>query len=92
MDCTRKIQFYFQCKKPIIGALSGDAKSLIEKSNSGLIAPSGNYIKLSKILIENAKSIKSKNFQKKGLNGFNYSRDNFNKKKIMSFLSDILSN
>lgn len=87
-----KIQFYFQCKKPIIGALSGDAKSLIEKSNSGLVAFSGNFTKLSKILVKNAKLIKTKNFQKKGLNGFNYSKNYFDKRKIMSFLSDILSN
>ena len=43
-------------------------------------------------LLKNAKSIKTKNFQKKGLNGFNYSRNNFNKRKMTSFLSDILSN
>lgn len=87
-----KIQFYFQCKKPIIGALSGDAKSLIEKSNSGLVAFSGNFTKLSKILVKNAKLIKTKNFQKKGLNGFNYSKNYFDKRKIMNSLSDILSN
>ena len=87
-----KIQFYFQCKKPILGALSGDAKTLIEKSNSGIVTTSGNYKNLSKILDENAKFIKTKKFQKKGLNGFNYSRKNFNKRKIISFLSDIMSN
>ncbi len=87
-----KIQFYFQCKKPIIGALSGDAKTLIEKSNSGIVTTSGNYKNLSKILDENTKSIKTKKFQKKGLNGFIYSRNNFNKRKIISFLSDIMNN
>ena len=60
-----KIQFYFQCKKPILGALSGDAKTLIEKSNSGIVTTSGNYKNLSKILDENAKFIKTKKFQKK---------------------------
>ena len=42
-----KIQFYLQCKKPIIGMLDGEANALISKSNSGFVVNSGNYVSFS---------------------------------------------
>ena len=85
-----KIQFYFQCKKPIIGMLDGDANLLIKKSNSGFVVKSGDYLSFSKLLINLSKS-KKKNFLKsKGINGYNFSKKYFNKKKILNELSNNL--
>lgn len=85
-----KIQFYFQCKKPIIGALSGEANSLIKKSNSGFVVNSGDYLSFSKLLTNLSKSHKKSIFKDKGINGYNFSKKNFNKKKIIKELKDIL--
>ena len=71
--------------------LSGESKNLIEKSNSGLVVSSGDYNGLSKILIDNIKFIKTKKFKNKGLNGFNYSKKNFNKDKTVNNLKRILN-
>ena len=60
-----KVQFYFQCKKPIIGMLSGDAKTLIEKSNSGYVVNSGDYLNFQKYLMKLFQKNKNKNLWKK---------------------------
>jgi len=85
-----KIQFYFQTKKPIIGMLSGDANLLIKKSNSGFVVNSGDYLSFSKLLINLSKSNKKNIFKDKGINGYNFSKKNFNKKIIIKELKDIL--
>ncbi len=86
-----KIQFYFQCKKPIIGMLNGESKKLIEKSKSGMVSKSGNHKNFSKMVVNNFKFFKTKKFKKKGLNGFEYSNKNFDKIKIMNRLNTILN-
>ena len=88
MDCARKIQFYFQCKKPIIGALSGDANLLIKKSNLDLWSTL-DYLSFSKLLINLSKSHKKSIFKDKGLMVIIFQK-NFNKKKIIKELKDIL--
>lgn len=85
-----KIQFYFQCKKPIVGMISGEGKSLIKKSNSGYVVDSGDYKKLSKFLTDLPQIKKNKNLIRKGLNGFKFSEKNFKKKNIISSLYKIL--
>ena len=86
-----KIQFYFQCKTPIIGMMSGEAKSLIEKAKSGFVVNSGNYSKFSNLLVKISKYNNKKFYKKMGTNGFTYSKTFFNKKKIIEQLAFKLS-
>ena len=85
-----KIQFYFQCKKPIIGMLSGEGNNLIKKSNSGYVVNSGEYRKLSNLLVKLSKIKDNKLLHQKGLNGFRFSLENFNKKIAINNLFRIL--
>ena len=85
-----KIQFYFQCKKPIIGMLNGEANLLIKKSNSGFVVKSGDYLSFSKLLINLSKSNKKNFLKSKGINGYNFSKKYFNKKKIINELQSNL--
>ena len=85
-----KIQFYFHVKKPIIGMLSGDAKLLVKKSNSGFVVNSGSYLSFSKSLINLSKSVKKNLLKNKGINGYNFSKKYFNKKKIIKKLEDMM--
>ena len=76
-----KIQFYFQSKKPLIGMIDGEAKFIIQKSNSGFVVNSGNYFHLSKLLLRLSEKIKKDKYKKKGINGFKFTQKYFNKKK-----------
>ena len=78
-----KIQFYLQCKKPIIGMLDGEANSLISKSDSGFVVNSGNYVSFSRLLMKLTNLNKKDYLKKKKLGGYNYSKKFFNKKDII---------
>ena len=81
-----KVQFYFQCKKPIIGMLSGEAKKLIKNSNSGYVVNSGDYIAFSNLLKVILKNKNKNLWKKKGMNGYNFANKYFNKKIIVKEL------
>ena len=86
-----KIQFYFQSKKPLIGMIDGEAKFIIQKSNSGFVVNSGNYFHLSKLLLRLSEKMKKDKYKKKGINGFKFTQKYFNKKKIIRDLKKILN-
>ena len=70
--------------------LSGDAKLLVKKSNSGFVVNSGSYLSFSKSLINLSKSVKKNLLKNKGINGYNFSKKYFNKKKIIKKLEDMM--
>ena len=81
-----KVQFYFQCKKPIIGMLSGEPKTIIENSNSGYVVNSGDYLAFSNLLKTISKNKNKNLWKKKGINGYKFTNKYFNKKIIIKEL------
>ena len=85
-----KLQSYLACGKPIIGAIDGIGKKIIEESKSGLCSNAENSDELSKILIRISTSPKVEldNFSK---NALYYFKNNFAKDKLLLDLEYIFN-
>ena len=84
-----KVQTYMAAGKPIIGAINGETKSLIEESDSGFCAPAEDAETLASCVRE---FCKSKNHAKFAENSFRYYSENFEKEKVCEKLLSHLSN
>ncbi len=74
-----KLSNYMECKKPILGMISGETKEIIEMSKSGYCCDAGDYKTFSKNILKlNKKTINQQ--LKIGYNGYIYSKKFFNKK------------
>ena len=85
-----KIQSYLCSGKPILTMINGEASNIINKSNAGLIASSGDYIQLSKNILK-LKSFDENTRLKIGQNGKNFYNNNFRKDLLMKKLEQLLS-
>jgi len=72
-----KIYGYMAAKKPIIGAIMGDAANEIKKSNSGYTCDPGSSKKVSDLILKiyNHSNEERKSF---GINGYNFVKQNRN--------------
>jgi len=73
-----KLQGYMAAGRPVIAAISGPAKTLIEESKCGTVVKPGDAISLSKVMAEYILNYEKYLYQ--GENGRNYFLRNFTKK------------
>lgn len=85
-----KTQSYMAASKAIIAMVNGETASLIKEANCGIVANSGDYENLAKIILE--VSYNKKEFAKLGLNGYNYFIEHFTKKKCIDNLCQLINN
>ena len=77
-----KLSNYMECKKPIVGIISGETNKIIKDAKCGLCCNAGNYKVLAKVILK----MKNKtDLQRKimGERGYTYSKEYFNKNKIL---------
>ena len=84
-----KLQSYLACGKPIIGALDGIGKQIIEDSNSGLCVDAEDVVGLSENIIKMYK-MHSNELVTLGNNGLDYFNNHFNKEKLLNDFEVIL--
>ena len=85
-----KLQSYLACGKPIIGAIDGVGKKIIEQSKSGFCANAENSNELSKILLQ-LSILPKDNLDKFSKNGLSYFKNNFAKDKLLLDLEKIFN-
>ena len=81
-----KVQSYMLAGKPIIGAISGEVKNVIEEAECGLCCESLDYVSFAKII---KKAYKSNNKQLWSKNSYKYYKDNFEKEKCINDLEEL---
>ena len=80
-----KIQSYLACAKPIIAALEGEGKRVIEEANAGLTTTSGNSAALAEIVMNMYKLSAHKRVQM-GLEGRKYFEEHFQRDILLQKL------
>lgn len=81
-----KVQSYMLAGKPIIGAISGEVKNVIEEADCGVCCNSLDYKSFANIILQ---ASKDKNLNKWSNNSFNYYKKNFEKEKCLDDLEKI---
>ncbi len=84
-----KVQSYMLAGKPIIGAINGEVKDVIEEAKCGLCTESLNYKKLADLILEASNSKEIKKWSK---NAHDYYMKHFEKEKCISELENVLNN
>ena len=82
-----KIQSYMIAKKPIIGAISGEVKGVIEEAECGLCCESLDYKTLASLILN---ASKSSNLETWSNNAYNYYIKHFEKEKCLDDLEKII--
>lgn len=82
-----KVQTYLASGKPIIGAIDGETKQVIQESQSGYVCNAEDYISLSKLILQ-AKNNKS--LSEMGKRGKEYYEKNYSKIQFFDRLESIL--
>jgi glycosyltransferase involved in cell wall biosynthesis len=82
-----KVQSYMAARKPIIGAINGEANYIIKAADCGYCCPAENFSELAKILIQFCNSNKK---EEMASNSYNYYLNNFGKDKFISILENKL--
>ena len=85
-----KVQSYMAAGKPIIGAISGEVKDVIETAKCGLCCESLNYELLAKLILDASKN--KKNWKNWGENSIKYYKKYFEKEKCIKDLEKVLLN
>lgn len=82
MTIPGKLQSYLAAGKPIIGAINGEARAVIENSQSGYCVEAGDYVGLAESILKmaNATAEQLKEF---GANGRRYYEKEFSREKIL---------
>ncbi len=83
-----KLQTYMAAGKPVIGALNGAGREVIEESDCGLCTDSGNHIVLSNLFVQFV--LKKKELKKCGENARNYFRIHFSQEVFFAKLENEL--
>lgn len=83
-----KVQSYMLAGKPIIGAVNGEVKEVIEDAKCGLCTSSLNYKELANLIV---KASNSKKIEEWSSNAHAYYMKNFNKEKCMNDLISVLN-
>lgn len=81
-----KVQTYLAAGKPILGAIDGETKLVIEESQAGYVCEAENYKEFSALIL---KAKNDTNLDKKGISGLNYYKDNFSKNSFFKKLENI---
>lgn len=82
-----KVQSYMLAGKPIIGAINGEVKTVIEEANCGLCCDSLDYKKFAKIILEASNSSKLKDWSK---NAYKYYLKYFEKEKSIDQIEEVM--
>lgn len=82
-----KVQSYMLAGKPIIGAINGEVKEVIEEAKCGLCTSSLDYQGLANLIVKASKSNKIKMWSK---NAYDYYMKNFNKDKCITELISLI--
>lgn len=82
-----KIQSYMAAGKPVIGAINGEARRVIEESGCGLCCPAEDYMGLANLVLQFSRSDGRKQM---AVNALNYYNENYSKERFMSVLEDSL--
>lgn len=85
-----KIQSYMASGKPIVGAISGEVKKVIEESKCGLCCESLNYKKLSELILKMYND--NKNIKIWSKNSIDYYKKHFDKEVCITNICKILEN
>ena len=83
-----KVQSYMLAKKPIIGAINGEVKDVINDAQCGLCCSSLDYKSLANLI---EKAYKSKNLNEWGENGYKYYKNHFDKNKCINDLINVFN-
>ncbi len=83
-----KVQSYMASEKPIIGAISGEVKEVIESADCGLCCESLDYKTLAKLILEASKS--EDKIKKWSKNSIEYYNKNFKKDVCIKNLESLL--
>ncbi len=79
-----KLQGYMAAGKPVLGAINGAAKDIIEESACGLCTTASNHVELAEIMRKFI--VDSEEYKSCGTNGRNYFKANFTKQIFMDAL------
>ena len=85
-----KLQSYLACGKPIVGALDGIGKKIIEESDSGFCTDAENSTELSKLFLKLSR-LPKENIDKFSQNALSYFKHNFAKDKLLLDLENIFN-
>lgn len=85
-----KIQSYLACAKPIIGALDGYGADIIKDANVGLCGSAEDATTLAENVLKTYK-MNPDELAYLGKNGFQYSKNNFNREKLINKLSYLMA-
>lgn len=86
-----KVQSYMASGKPILGAISGEGKDVIEDSNCGLACEAEDYKELAQL----AQQMYEMNIEEKkmlGENGIRYFKENFDREILLKKINALLTN
>lgn len=83
-----KTQGYLSSGKPIIGAINGSGKAVLEEADCGLCGPAGDYEKLAENMTEMIEHFDD--YKDKGINGREYYNKHFRKEIFMDNLMKML--
>ncbi len=83
---------YFSCKKPILMAIDGVSRELVEKAKAGTFVEPENKSEFNKVIREYIKN--PKRLEIEGENGYNYAKLNFDRtflaKKYLESISELI--
>ena len=85
-----KTQSYMALGKPILTNADGEVSNIIEESESGLIANSGNYALLAKNMLK-LSQLSKEELEIMANNGKQYYENNFNREKILTNFEKIIN-
>jgi colanic acid biosynthesis glycosyl transferase WcaI len=83
-----KVQAYMACGKPIIAALDGEGKALIERANCGITANADDKEQLATMVLK-MYQLSSKEREQLGMNGLSYAHQYFNRDRLIGRLEEI---
>ena len=90
MTIPGKLQSYLASGKPIIGAINGEARKVIEESNSGFCVPAEDYVALADRILHMSKLSKEA-LDELGANGRCFYEEEFSRERILDkFESSLL--
>lgn len=84
-----KLQSYLSAGRPILAMLNGEGAKIVIESGSGLVCSAGNSSQLASIVMEMS-NMDEINREAMGRSGFEYSKREFNRDKLVATLDDIL--
>jgi colanic acid biosynthesis glycosyl transferase WcaI len=90
MTIPGKVQSYLQSGKPILGVLDGEGAKVINEAQAGLTCGAGNSSALAQMVLQIA-SMTPENRLKMGRNGVEYAQREFDRRRLMDKLEDLLA-